>query len=167
MYLVGSEYHNRFGVASSFMIYFVLGFLIVLCPLFISLPWRYACQCIVINKNVTNMWGIVSEEIILVSIVKHTGYSATVSSRICTRVFIHIGLIFPSHREYLLVEMHILLSLVILGPCGRGEKLGNKRNNKSSETIFWSVPHPGLLVFLVVESNRFYYFSLGNSTVNA
>ena len=66
------------------------------------------------------------EEILLVSIVNHTGNSVIVYSRICPRVFIHIGMEFPSDREDLLVEMCILLSLVIFKPCGRGEKLGNK-----------------------------------------
>ena len=65
---------------------------------------------------------------------------------ICPRVFIHIGLKFPSNREDLLVEMCIFLGLVPFGPCRRGEKVGNKQNNISSETIFWDVPHPDPLV---------------------
>ena len=63
--------------------------------------------------------------------------------------------------------MCILLSLVLLGVCGRGVKVGNKWNNKSSETIFWYLPHPVPLVWLVVDSNHFGYVSLGHSTISA
>ena len=42
------------------------------------------------------MWGLGLEEIILVSTVKYTAESAIVSSRRFPRVFIHIGLKFPS-----------------------------------------------------------------------
>ena len=42
-------------------------------------------------------------------------------------------------------------------------KIGKKWNNKSSETIFWAMPHPGLLVLLVVDSNHF--FSLVHSKI--
>ena len=63
---------------------------------------------------------------LLVIIVNHSGYSTIVSSRICTRLFLHIGLKSPSDREDSLVEMCILLSLVLFGPCGRGEKSGKK-----------------------------------------
>ena len=48
--------------------------------------------------------------------------------------------------EELLVRMCILLSLVLFGPCGRGEKVEKKRNDKSSETICWAVTHPEPLV---------------------
>ena len=57
-------------------------------------------------------------------IVNHAGDSAIVASRICPRVFLHLGLKFCSSREDFLVEMYILLSLVISGTCGRGEKEG-------------------------------------------
>ena len=64
------------------------------------------------------------------------------SSRICKRVFIHIGLKFISDREDFLVEIYILLSLVLFGPYGRGEKVQTKLNNRSSMTIFWAMPCP-------------------------
>ena len=60
-----------------------------------------------------------------------------------------------------------LLSLVILGPYGRGEKVGNKWNNKSSETISLAVPYLGFLFCLVVESNHFCYVSLKHYTIIA
>ena len=60
---------------------------------------------------------------------------------------------FPSDKEDFLVEIYILLSLVLLGPYGREEKVRNKLNNRSSVTIFWAMPHPGYLVRLVIESN--------------
>ena len=53
-----------------------------------------------------------------------------------------------------------------MGPCRRGEKVGNKWNNKSSETIFWAAPNPVSLVWLVVESNTCCYVSLGHSTIS-
>ena len=59
------------------------------------------------------MQGIVSEDILLVGIVKHTGWSAIVSSRICPRVFLHLGLKFPSDREDFLVGMCILLRYTV------------------------------------------------------
>ena len=62
--------------------------------------------------------------VLLVISLKHTGESDIVPSRMCLIVFLHIGLKFASDREDFLVEMFILLSLVIFGPCGRGEKLG-------------------------------------------
>ena len=71
------------------------------------------------------MLGLVSEEILLVSIVKHTGESVIVSSRRCTRLFPQIGLEFPSDREDFHVKMYILLILMIFGPCVRREKMGN------------------------------------------
>ena len=75
------------------------------------------------------------------------------SSRICTPLFIHIGLKFPFDREDFLVEIYILLSLVLFGPYGRGEKVRNKLNNRSSVTILWALPNHGSLVRLVIESN--------------
>ena len=63
--------------------------------------------------------------------------------------------------------MCILLSLVLFRPCGRGEKPGNKWNSESYETIFWYVPHPGALVWLVVESNCFCCISLLHSKISA
>ena len=76
------------------------------------------------------------------------------SSRICKRVFIHIGMKFPSDREDFLVEIYIyFLSLVIFGPYGRGEKVQTKLNNRSSVTILWAMTHHGSLVKLVIESN--------------
>ena len=72
------------------------------------------------------MLGIGLEEILLVSIVKHAGESAIVSSRRFPREFLQIELKFPSDREDSHVKMDILFSLVLLGTCGRGETLGNK-----------------------------------------
>ena len=101
------------------------------------------------------MWGILLENILLVIILKHTGDSYIVSNRRRPGLFLRFELKFPSYREYFLVRIFILLSLVILGPCGRGAKLGNKWNNKSYETILWAVTHPGPLVWLVVYTNHF------------
>ena len=61
------------------------------------------------------MLGVVLEEILLVSTVKHTVESSIVSSRICPRVFTYLGLKFPSDKEDFFVEIYILLSLVIFG----------------------------------------------------
>ena len=58
--------------------------------------------------------------------------------------------------------MCILLSLVLFGPCRRGEKLGNKWNHRSSETIFWAGTHPESLVWMVLDSNNIFYISLGH-----
>ena len=135
-------------------------FLVDVCPFFLSLSWNCSCKCIGTNTNVTTMWGIALEDILLVSILKHIGESDILYSRICTRVFIHLGLKFTSDREDFLVEMCILLSLVVFGPCGRGEKVGNKWNNESSETILWAKTNPGTLVWLVIESNNFGYVIL-------
>ena len=44
---------------------------------------------------------------------------------ICPRVFLHLGLDFTSDGEDFLVEMCILLSLEIFGPCRIGAKVGN------------------------------------------
>ena len=82
------------------------------------------------------------EDILLVRIVNHTGESYIVSSRRCPIIFLRIGLKVHSDREDSLVEICILLILVLLGPCGRGEKVGDKLKNRSSVTIFWSVPYP-------------------------
>ena len=69
------------------------------------------------------MLGIGLEEKILERIVKNTGDSAIVFSRIFPRVFLHIKLKFTFDGEELFVEMCILLSLIILGPCVRGAKM--------------------------------------------
>ena len=45
-----------------------------------------------------------------------------VHSRRCPRLFFKIGPKFAYYREDFHVEMYILLSLVLLGPCGRGAK---------------------------------------------
>ena len=60
------------------------------------------------------------EEIILVRIVKHSGESSIVSSKRFPRVFLQLGLKFLSDKEYFHVEIYILLSLVLFGPCVRG-----------------------------------------------
>ena len=57
------------------------------------------------------------------SIVKHIEESDIVSSSIFPRVFIQLGLKFPSDREYFLVEIYILLSLVFSGPWEKGAKV--------------------------------------------
>ena len=106
------------------------------------------------------MWGLELEELIFLNIVRQNGVSDIVSSGRCPRVFIQIGQKFTSHREDSFVEMYILLRLVVFCPCGRGEKVGNKWNNRSDGTIFWEVLHPVPLFWLVVESNKFCYVSL-------
>ena len=58
--------------------------------------------------------------------LNHTEEAAIVSTRICTIVFLQVGQIFISDREDFHVEIYILISLVLFGPCGRGEKVGNK-----------------------------------------
>ena len=83
---------------------------------------------------------------LLEKVVKHTGESAIVSSRICPRLFLLLRLKFIFDREDFLDEIFILLGVVIFRPCGRGAKVGNKRNNQLSESILWSVYHPGPLV---------------------
>ena len=67
------------------------------------------------------MRGLRLEDILLMNIVNHTGESAIVSSRGCSRVFIQFSLIFTSDREDCLVEMCILLSLVFSDPCGSSQ----------------------------------------------
>ena len=78
--------------------------------------------------RIQNIWNnhvrLGLEEIILVIELNHTGQSSIVCSRRCPIVFLHIGLKFSSDREYLLVEMCILLSLVLLVACPRASKLG-------------------------------------------
>ena len=56
---------------------------------------------------------------LLEKVVKHTGESAIVSSRICPRVFIQLGMKFTSDRDDLLVEMRIFLILVLFIICTR------------------------------------------------
>ena len=107
-----------------------LNFVVAVCTLFLSLAWHYAYQCIVTKINGTIMWGPGLGDILLVIIVNYTGDSAIFPNRICPRLFIHIGLKFPYDREYFLVEMYILLSLVVLEACGRRVKVGNKWNNR-------------------------------------
>ena len=90
-------------------------FLIAICPFSLTPAWNCACQYIRTKGNGTTMWGLGLEEIILVSLVKYTGDSTTVSSRRCPRVFIQLGLKFTSDKEDFLVEIYIFLSLVLLG----------------------------------------------------
>ena len=112
------------------------------------------------------MWWHVLEDILLEIIVNHTEESALLYSRISSRVFLQIELKFASDREDLLVEMCVLLSLLIFGPCGGGAKEGKKWNSRSSVKIFWVVPHPSPLVWLIVDSNYYFYLRLENSTVS-
>ena len=72
------------------------------------------------KTNGTTMLWIGLEDITIVRIVKKTGKSDIVSIRILPRLFLQIGLKFPSDRGDFLVEMYILLSLVIFGPYERG-----------------------------------------------
>ena len=100
--------------------------LVVVCTCFLSFAWNCDCKCRVTKINVTTMWGVGLEEIILVSILNHTRYPYIVSSRRCTRVFLQIGMKNISDREDFHVEMYILLILLVFWPCGRGAKVGNK-----------------------------------------
>ena len=78
-----------------------------------------------------------------------------------SKVFLLIGIEFPSDREYFLIEIYIyILRLVLLQKWDRRSEVGNKWNNKSSETIFCSVPHPVPLVWLFVYSNHFSFVRL-------
>ena len=126
----------------------------------------FAFQCRGINKNGIAIWRLVLKEILLVSIVNYTGELDIFSSRRRPRIFFQIGQKFTSDRYDFLVEMCILLRLILLGPCGRGEKVGTKWNNRSSVTILWDIPHPGPPVLLVVESNHFCCVRLIHSTVS-
>ena len=117
-------------------------------------------------KKGTTMWGLVLEEIILVIVFNHTGESFMVSSRRCSRLFLQLGLRFPSVRGDFLVEIYILLSLVLFGTCRRISKVRNKWNIKPYETICWSMPHPVPLVWLVLDSNHCCYIIMGHSTVS-
>ena len=74
--------------------------------------------------------GRETEKILLLIIVNHTGESYMVSSRIFPRLFLQVGLKFPSNREKFLVKIYILLSLVFYGPCRKGAKVGNKNKIK-------------------------------------
>ena len=67
------------------------------------------------------------EEIILVIIVKHTEDSSIFSSRICTRVFLQLGMKFLYEREDFCVEMYIFISLVVFGTYGRSSKVGEMK----------------------------------------
>ena len=67
------------------------------------------------------MWGILLEEILLVITINHTWESAIVYSRRCPRVFIQIGLKFPSDGE----DFHVnFFCRVLLEARGRGAKGG-------------------------------------------
>ena len=140
--------------------------LVTVCTLFLSLSWHFSCQCGGTNKNGTTTWGLGLEEKLLVRILKHTGESSIVSMRRCPWVCFKLGLKFTSDKENFLIKMCILLSLVLFGPFGRGSKVGNKWNNKSSETIWWAVTRPAPLVWLVLEFNNVCYDSLVHSTIS-
>ena len=73
-------------------------FLVDVCTPLLYIAWHCACQCRGTKINGTTMWGLGLEDILLVSIVKHTGDSVIVSSMIFPRVFIHIGMEFTSDR---------------------------------------------------------------------
>ena len=118
-------------------------FLVAICILLLSIGFHFSCRFIVTRRNGSNMCGLGLGDILLVITVNHTGESYKVSSGGFPRLFLHLGLKFTSDREYFLVKMYILLSLVLFGPCRRGVKVGNKRNNKSLDTIFCEVPHQG------------------------
>ena len=135
------------------------------CPLFLSIDWHFACQCVETKINGTTIWGIVLEVIISASTLNHSGESELDSSSICPKVFIHIELKITSDREYFLVEVFMLLSLVIFGPYGIVSIVVNL-NSTSSVTIFLALHNPGDIVWLVVESNHFYLI-LVHSTVGA
>ena len=101
------------GSIQFYVLFCTWNLLFSVCPLFLSLSSNFPCQCTGNKKNETNMWGLGLKEVLLVIILKHSGESAIVSSKIRLRVFIHLGLKFPSDRETLLVKMVILLSLVL------------------------------------------------------
>ena len=77
---------------------------------------------------------------ISVSTADLTGYSSIGPSRICPREFLQIGIKCPSDMGALILGVCILLSLVIFGPCGRGE-IVKERNNKSYVNSCLDVPH--------------------------
>ena len=51
--------------------------------------------------------------------------------------------------------MCILITMVLFSTSWKGEIEGNKLNNRSYVTIWFDLPHHGLLVWLVLESNHF------------
>ena len=73
---------------------------------------------------------------------------------------------FSSDKEYFLLDMCILLSLVIFRPCGRVTIVEKKLNYRAYVTIFWAVTHSCTLFWLVVGCNNFWYFDLVHSTVS-
>ena len=123
----------------------------------------------IISDNYKAHWRVShskSEDILSVIIVNHTGESTIVYSRRCSRVFIHLGLKFTSDMEDLLVDMCILLSLVLFGPCRRGAKV--KKNAIINHQIPFSVKYLiKALVLMVVEYNNFGYVKLRPSTISA
>ena len=72
------------------------------------------------------MLGLGLEEKLLAKIVNNTREPDMVSRWRCPRVFFHIGMKFTSDREDSFVEMSTFKCLVILWPCVRGAKVGNK-----------------------------------------
>ena len=150
-------------ILGSIQIYDLLcawNFLVVVCPLFLSLAWHFVCQYAGTKINVTTIWGLGLEVIIVIRIVNHT--EDTASSGIITRLFLQIEPKFTSDKEYFLFEMRILTSLVLWGACRKGEIAGNKRNIRSFTTIWLDVTNTGPLVWMVVESKHFCNVSLGH-----
>ena len=97
------------------------------------------------------MWGLGLVDIKLLSIVKHTGEAAIVSSRIFTRVFSRLD------WNYLLIGKTSLLKCIFSLLYDDFRVMRNRKiwNIKSSETIFCAVLHPVTLVWLFVEPNYF------------
>ena len=125
-------------------------------PLVLYLSWYFdICQCLVTKINETTMWNIGLEEIKYVSTTYHTMEWTIKSSRRCTRVFLLLWLKFTYDKRDFLHEVSILLSLVILGTCGRGATV----ERKPSVYSFLDVTHPGPLIWLVVDSNFFIFLT--------
>ena len=91
LYLVGSEYQKIFGVASNFLLYFVLEIADLFLLSLLSLSWNCICNCIRTKINGTNIWRLGLETIIIVSTVNNTWEWAIEPIRNPSRVFFQLG----------------------------------------------------------------------------
>ena len=86
------------------------------------------------------MLGIVLEDILLVSIVKHDGESEILSSSIFPILFIQIGLQFSLIGKTYLLKCVFLKAWNFLSHAKEDKSWEIKRNNRSSVAICWAVP---------------------------
>ena len=105
--------------------------------------------------------------IILVSTAKRSVESSMDYSLRCQRLFIQIILNFFLIYKTSLFKCVHFKGFVLFGTYVREATVWNKWNNRSYMTILLAVPQLFPLVWLVVESNHFCYFSLGHFTVSS